>query len=46
MTVPVSLCGRDENSYEADKQVRFHIGNEGSVERELCLKKHLYTERR
>ena len=46
MTVSVSLCGRDGNSYEADQQERFHVGTEGSVERDLCLKKHLYTERR
>ena len=44
MTVSVSLCGRDGDSYEADQQVRFHVGTDGSVERELRLKKHLYTE--
>ena len=46
MTVSVSLCGRDGKSYEADQQVRFHVGTEESVERDLCLKKHLCTERR
>ena len=46
MTVSVSLCDQDGSSYYADQQVRFHFGPEVRVERELCLKKHLYTERR